>query len=184
MLLLKLYLAFLKIGTFGFGGGYAMLPLIQKEIVNHNGWLSQADFIDIIGISQMTPGPIAINSATFVGYRTAGVLGSIVATLGVVTTSFILISFANYFFNKFKNSKVLANALKGMRPALVGLIISVFLSLSLESYRDLNSIIIAVIIGFLLYKTKIHPIIIIVIAALLGILFYGIVPMVIPYLNT
>ncbi|MEW8994014.1 chromate transporter [Clostridium sp.] len=176
MILLKLYLAFLKIGTFGFGGGYAMLPLIQKEIVDKNAWLSQTDFMDIIGISQMTPGPIAINAATFVGYKTGGFLGSILATLGVVTTSFILISFANYFFNKFKNSKILANALKGMRPALIGLIISVFITLSFESYRDLNSLIIATIIGFLLYKTKIHPILIIVIAAFLGILFYGMIP--------
>lgn len=175
-LLLKLYLAFLKIGTFGFGGGYAMLPLIQKEIVTNNNWLSQSDFMDIIGISQMTPGPIAINSATFVGFRASGFWGSVVATLGVVTTSFILVSLANYFFNKFKNSKVLDNALKGMRPALVGLIISVFLTMSFDSYRDFNSIIIAVIIGFLLYKTKIHPILIIVIAAILGIVFYGIVP--------
>ncbi len=176
MILLKLYLAFLKIGTFGFGGGYAMLPLIQKEIVDKNAWLSQTDFIDIIGISQMTPGPIAINSATFVGYKTGGFLGSILATLGVVTTSFILISFANYFFNKFKDSRVLANALKGMRPALIGLIISVFITLSFESYRDLNSLLIAAIIGFLLYKTKIHPILIIIIAAILGILFYGLIP--------
>ncbi len=176
MLLLKLYLAFLKIGTFGFGGGYAMLPLIQREIVDNNAWLSQTDFMDIIGISQMTPGPIAINAATFVGYRTGGILGSVLSTLGVVTTSFILISFANYFFNKFKNSKILANALKGMRPALIGLIISVFITLSYESYRDLYSLIIAAIIGFLLYKTKIHPILIIVIAGFLGILFYGMIP--------
>ncbi len=175
-ILLKLYLAFLKIGTFGFGGGYAMLPLIQKEIVTNNGWLSQSDFMDIIGISQMTPGPIAVNSATFVGFRVSGFWGSVVATLGVVTTSFILVSLANYFFNKFKNSKVLDNALKGMRPALIGLIISVFLTMSFESYRDLNSIIIAAIIGFLLYKTKLHPILIIVIAALLGIALYGILP--------
>jgi len=176
MLLLKLYLAFLKIGTFGFGGGYAMLPLIQKEIVDNNAWLSQTDFMDIIGISQMTPGPIAINAATFVGYKTGGILGSVLSTLGVVTTSFILISFANYFFKKFKNSKILAHALKGMRPALIGLIISVFITLSYESYRDLNSLIIAAIVGFLLYKTKIHPILIIVIAAFLGILFYGMIP--------
>lgn len=177
-LLLNLYLVFLKIGTFGFGGGYAMLPLIQKEIVTNNGWLSPSEFVDIIGISQMTPGPIAINSATFVGFRASGFLGSLVATLGVVTTSFILISLANYFFSKFKNSKVLENALKGMRPALVGLIISVFLTMSYDSYKDFNSIIIAAIIGFLLYKTKLHPILIIIIAALLGIVFYGILPII------
>lgn len=168
MILLKLYLAFLKIGTFGFGGGYAMLPLIQKEVVEKNNWLSISEFMDIIGISQMTPGPIAINSATFVGYRAGGFLGSVVSTLGVVTTSFILISIANYFFNKFKNSSILTNALKGMRPALIGLIISVFLTLSFESYRDLGSIIIGGIILVLSYKTKLHPILIIVIAGILG----------------
>lgn len=173
-LLLKLYLAFLKIGTFGFGGGYAMLPLIQKEIVTKNGWINQSDFIDIIGISQMTPGPVAINSATFVGFRTSGFWGSVVATLGVVTTSFILVSLGNYFFIKFKNSKILSNALKGMRPALIGLIVSVFLTMSFQSYRDFNSIIIGIIIGFLLYKTKLHPILIIVIAAVLGIILYSI----------
>ncbi len=179
MILLKLYLVFLKIGTFGFGGGYAMLPLIEKEIVDTYRWLSPGDFIDIIGISQMTPGPIAINSATFVGYRTAGVLGSIVATLGVVTTSFILVSIANYFFNKFKNSPLLSNALKGMRPALIGLIISVFLSLGFEAYKDLSSIFIACIIGFLLYKTKFHPILVIAISGILGIIFYGFFPYII-----
>lgn len=170
MVLLKLYLAFLKIGTFGFGGGYAMLPLIQKEVVESNHWLSISEFMDIIGISQMTPGPIAINSATFVGYRAGGFLGSLVATLGVVTTSFILITIANYFFNKFKNSSILTNALKGMRPALIGLIVSVFLTLSFESYRDFGSILIGVIILLLSYKTKLHPIVIIVISGILGIL--------------
>lgn len=175
-ILLKLYLAFLKVGTFGFGGGYAMLPLIEKEIVDNNHWISSTEFIDIIGISQMTPGPIAINSATFVGYRVAGVAGSIVATLGVVTTSFILVSLAYIFFNKFKESKILSSALSGMRPALIGLIVSVFLSLGYESYKDVTSIIIALIIGLLLYKTKIHPILIIVISGILGIAFYGFLP--------
>lgn len=169
MILLKLYLAFLKIGTFGFGGGYAMLPLIQKEVVESNHWLTISEFMDIIGISQMTPGPIAINSATFVGFRAGGFLGSVVATLGVVTTSFILISIANYFFTKFKNSLILTNALKGMRPALIGLIVSVFLTLSFESYKDFGSILIGGIILLLSYKTKLHPIVIIIISGILGI---------------
>jgi len=177
--LFKLYWAFLKVGTFGFGGGYAMLPLIQKEIVENNHWLTSGEFIDIIRISQMTPGPIAINSATFVGFKVGGVLGSVVATLGVVTTSFILVSLAYIFFNKFKESKVLSSALTGMRPALIGLILSVFLSLGFQSYKDINSIIIALIIGGLLYKTKIHPILIIVIAGALGTVFYGLIPMVV-----
>ena len=80
-LLVRLFIAFLKIGTFSFGGGYAMLPLIQKEIVESNTWISMSEFTDIIGISQMTPGPVAINSATFVGYKVGGIIGSIIATL-------------------------------------------------------------------------------------------------------
>lgn len=176
-ILFKLYLAFLKIGTFGFGGGYAMLSLIEKEIVTNNSWISYTEFIDIIGISQMTPGPVAINSATFVGYRVYGILGSIVATLGVITTSFILVTLAYFFFQKFKESDLLTSALLGMRPALIGLIISVFLSLGRTSYIDLKSIIIAFIIGLMLIKTKIHPILIIVISGILGIVFYGILPL-------
>lgn len=175
-ILLKLYLAFLKIGTFGFGGGYAMLSLIEKEIVTNNSWISYTEFIDIIGISQMTPGPVAINSATFVGYRVSGVLGSIVATLGVITTPFILVTLAYFFFEKFKESDLLTSALLGMRPALIGLIISVFLSLGRTSYIDFKSLIIAFIIGVMLIKTKIHPILIIVISGILGIAFYGILP--------
>ena len=101
-ILIKLFWAFLKIGTFSFGGGYAMLPFIQKEVVESNGWISMSEFTDIIGISQMTPGPVAINSATFVGYKIDGVLGSIFATLGVVTTSFILVTIISKILNIFE----------------------------------------------------------------------------------
>ena len=89
--LLTLFLTFLKIGAFTFGGGYAMIPLIQREIVENKKWLSDDDILEIIAISESTPGPIAINSATFVGYRTCGVLGSVAATLGVVLPSFVII---------------------------------------------------------------------------------------------
>ncbi|MBU5225797.1 chromate transporter [Clostridium senegalense] len=172
MVLLKLYLAFLKVGTFGFGGGYAILSLIENEVVNSNKWISATEFVDIIGISQMTPGPVAINCATFTGYKVSGVLGSIVATLGVVTTSFILVTLAYFFFTKFKESTLLNSALSGMKPALIGLIIGVFISLSKTAYVDFKSLIIGAIIGVMLFKTKIHPILIIVISAVLGIVFY------------
>ncbi|WP_251862491.1 chromate transporter [Clostridium sp. Marseille-Q2269] len=174
--LLKLFFSFFKIGMFSFGGGYAMLPLIEREIVNNKHWLSYKSFIDIIGISQMTPGPIAINSATFVGYTVAGVKGSIMATLGVVTFSFILVTLATHFIIKFKESKILKSALMGMRPVLIGLIIYAFLNLASESYVDLKSVIIGTITFMLLLSKKIHPIVIIVIAGLLGIVFYGIIP--------
>lgn len=171
-IIIKLFLSFLKIGTFSFGGGYAMLPFVEREIVTSNKWLSMPQFMDIIGISQMTPGPVAINSATFVGYKMQGVFGSIAATLGVVTTSFILVSIISHTLEKFKNSVIVKSALLGMRPVLIALIFSAFLGLAKESYLDFKSIVIAIIIGALLLSKKIHPILIIVIAAVLGVIFY------------
>lgn len=171
-ILIRLYLAFLKIGTFSFGGGYAMLPFIQREIVEKNNWISMSQFTDIIGISQMTPGPVAINSATFVGYKVSGVLGSVIATLGVITTSFILVPIINKLLNKFKESKVIKGALLGMRPVLIALIIYAFIDLAKEAYIDVKSIIITLIIGVILLSKKVHPILAIVIAAGLGLLFY------------
>ena len=154
-----------------------MLPLIQREIVNSNKWITFKEFIDIIGISQMTPGPIAINSATFVGFKVSGILGSISATLGVVSFSFILVSIANHYIIKFKESYIMKAALTGMRPALIGLIISVFLSLGKESYKDIKSVVIGIIILGLLLTGKLHPIIIILISGVLGIIFYGFIPL-------
>ena len=172
-LALKLFLAFLKIGTFSFGGGYAMLPFIQREIVQNNNWIDVNEFMDIIGISQMTPGPIAINSATFVGYKVLGVLGSIMATLGVVFTSVILISIISKMLEKFKESVVIKAALMGMRPVLIALIIKAFFDLAKESYLDLKSLIIAAIIGLVLLSKKVHPILVIVLAGVIGVLFYS-----------
>ncbi len=119
-----------------------MLPFIQREIVENNNWININEFMDIIGISQMTPGPVAINSATFVGYKLSGVLGSIMATIGVVITSFVLVSIISKTLDKFKESTVVKGALMGMRPVLIALIIKAFLDLAKESYLDLKSIII------------------------------------------
>lgn len=171
-ILIKLYFVFLKIGTFSFGGGYAMLPFMQREIVENNYWISMSQFSDIIGISQMTPGPVAINSATFVGYKVGGVSGSIVATLGVITTSFILVTIINKILDKFKESITVKAMLAGMRPILIALIIYAFIDLAKESYVDFKSIIITIIIGIILVSKKVHPILVIVIAAILGLIFY------------
>lgn len=171
-IIIKLFWVFLKIGTFSFGGGYAMLPFIQREVVENSKWITINQFMDIIGISQMTPGPVSINTATFVGFNLYGVPGSISATLGVITTSFILVSVVHKARDKFKESRLLKAALLGMRPALIALIISAFISLAKESYIDIKSIIITLIVGGLLISKKIHPIVIIVIAAILGVLFY------------
>ena len=169
---LELFLSIFKIGTFTFGGGYAMIPFMQSEIVENNCWISMSQFSDIIGISQMTPGPVAINSATFVGYKVGGVAGSVVATLGVITTSFILVTIINKILDKFKESITVKAILAGMRPILIALIIYAFIDLAKESYVDFKSIIITIIIGIILVSKKVHPILVIVIAAILGLIFY------------
>ena len=171
-ILVSLFLTFLKIGTFSFGGGYAMIPFMQREIIENHNWISNNVFMDIIGISQMTPGPVSINSATFIGFKVSGILGSVAATLGVVTTSFILVSIASKAMEKFKESKVLKGALLGMRPVLIALIIQAFVDLAKDAYVNIKSVIITLIIGALLLSKKVHPIVCIIIAGILGVVFY------------
>lgn len=171
-ILLKLYFSFLKIGMFGFGGGYAMLPFIESEVVSVNGWISKTQFLDVLGISQMTPGPVSINTATFVGYKLSGLIGGLIATLGVISFSFVAVILISKSMQKFKNNRYIEGALNGVKPVLIALVISAFVSLAKDSYHDYKSIIIGIIaIGMLLSK-KIHPIIVIIISAFLGILLY------------
>ena len=128
MIYLELFWSFVQVGLFCVGGGYAAMPLIQAQVIDVHGWLSMSEFIDIFTISQMTPGPIGINAATFVGMKVAGFLGAIVATLGFVTPSFILgIILAKLFF-KYGNIGVIKGILNGLRPAVVALICSAGMS--------------------------------------------------------
>lgn len=128
MIYLELFWSFVQVGLFCVGGGYASMPLIQAQVIDVHGWLSISEFIDIFTISQMTPGPIGINAATFVGMKVAGFLGAIVATLGFVTPSFILgIILAKLFF-KYGNIGVIKGILNGLRPAVVALICSADMS--------------------------------------------------------
>lgn len=131
MIFLKLFYTFFKIGLFGFGGGYGMLSLIQSETVTHNAWMTSAEFANIVAISQMTPGPIGINAATYCGYtavhnaamgETMAVLGSATATLALVLPSFILMILICRLFMKYMNSMVIQSIMSGLRPAVVGLI--------------------------------------------------------------
>ena len=122
-LLLTVFWVFFRIGAFTFGGGYAMIPLISEETVTKRKWISESDILDIIAIAESTPGPVAINSATFVGYRVAGFWGSFFATLGVVTPSFIIILIISYLLNEFKNLKAVQYAFNGIRAGVLALII-------------------------------------------------------------
>ena len=121
--LIKLFFAFFKIGLFTFGGGYAMIPLIQEEVTK-NGWLTAEEVIDIVGIAESTPGPIAVNLATFVGTSQMGFLGAFVATLGVILPSFIIILLIAIIFKKIMDNKYVKSILKGINPVIIGLILA------------------------------------------------------------
>ena len=133
MIYLKLFLSFLQIGVFSIGGGYAALPLIQNQVVDIHGWLSLPEFVDIISIAEMTPGPIAVNSATFVGIKIAGILGAIVATVGCILPSCIIVLTFAYLYQKYKSMRFMQGVLGGLRPAVVALIASAGLTILIMS---------------------------------------------------
>ena len=133
MIYLKLFFAFLQIGMFSFGGGYAALPLIRHQVVEANGWLQLSEFTDLITISQMTPGPIAINSATFVGTMVAGVPGAIVATLGCIVPSCMIVMTLAYLYYRFRGLSIIQGVLAGLRPAVIAMIASAGINLFLTA---------------------------------------------------
>ena len=177
--LLQLFLSYLKIGFFGFGGGYAMLSLIHSEVVVRNGWLTNGEFSDIVAISQMTPGPIAINSATYIGYEVAGFCGSVVATVAVCLPALTIMMLITRFFLRLRDNRYVQGVVMGMRPVVVGMIASAALLLIFPHSEDGRSFIDvwswAIFIGVLLASVKkVNPILLIVLSAVLGVLIYGI----------
>lgn len=129
MILLKLFWSFVQIGMFSIGGGMAAMPLIQGQVVDLHGWMTLTEFTDLITIAEMTPGPIAINSATFVGIRMAGITGALVATLGCILPSCIIVSLLAWLYFKYKRMSVIQGVLGGLRPAVVALIASAGVSI-------------------------------------------------------
>ncbi len=182
MIFVKLFIVFFKIGIFGFGGGYAMLSLIQDEVVTKNHWLTQQEFTDLVAISQMTPGPIGINSATYVGFTALhqqtssvymGVLGAAVTTFSICLPAFILISIISYFFLKFRQNRYFSSAIKGIKPLSISLIALAALSLTnKENFIDWFSIVLFIATIILSIKFKVHPILLLIIGAIVGIIYY------------
>lgn len=188
MIFLQLFNTFFKIGLFGFGGGYAMISMIQGEVVTRHEWLSSNEFTDIIAISQMTPGPIGINSATYVGYsavvnagysHAVGILGSTIATVSVVLPSFILMVLISKFFLKYQKHPIIASVFEGLRPGVVGLLAAAALVLmNRENFGTYNWQILTSIILFAgtfiaSYRYKVNPILLIVICGIIGYVTFG-----------
>lgn len=185
MIYLKLFIEFFKIGLFSVGGGLATLPFLQQLIYKY-GWVTSEELLNMIAISESTPGPIGINMATFLGYKTAGVFGGILATVGIVTPSLIIIIIIAHYFTKFSEKHIVKSSFYGIRPAVAGLIgaagfevakVSIFnLNRYMESKKflqlfDLKGILLFGLILFLINKYKKHPIIYIILATVVGVIF-------------
>lgn len=176
--LVQLFVSYLKIGFFGFGGGYAMLSLIHSEVVVHNEWLTNAEFSDIVAISQMTPGPIALNSATYIGYEVAGVWGSIVATTAVCIPALTVMMLITRFFLKLHNNLYVKGVVRGMKPVVIGMIAAAALLLIFPKSDEGRSFIDGwswAIFALTLIGSarKVNPILLIILSGIAGILIYG-----------
>lgn len=193
MIFWQLFLTFFKIGMFGFGGGYGMLSLIQNYVVEEQAWISVSEFTDIVAVSQMTPGPIGINSATYVGFTSVvnagystgwGVLGSILASFSVMLPSFILMLLISIFFMKYKEHKGVQKVLAWLRPIVVGLLLSaVILLLNEENFGEfrIDNLQLWVSIGLFLtafvatWKFRVNPILMILLCGIFGGVFYSVI---------
>lgn len=172
---MAIFAAFFKIGLFGFGGGYAMLPLITHEIVDApHQWLSMAEFTDIVAISQMTPGPVAINCATYVGYKVCGnFFGALLATTGVCLPPLMIMLLISRFYLSFRNNRYMEMAFCGLKPAIIGMIAAAaFLMMNRHNFIDQTSILIFVV-SFIATFKKLDSILLILISGLAGWLIYG-----------
>ncbi len=168
---LEIFTSFAKIGAFTFGGGYAMIPLIQKEVVYKRGWLTNDEFMDYLAISQSAPGILAINISIFVGEKLKGFKGSVVASLGTALPSFVIILLVALFFQSYKENETVVKIFKGIRPAVVALIAVPFLTLSKSASLNRYTAIIPVITIILIAFLGVSPIWLILSGAMLG-LFY------------
>lgn len=187
MIYLELLWSFFQIGLFSIGGGYAAMPLIQHQVVDVHPWLTMTQFADIMTIAEMTPGPIAINSATFVGIQVAGIPGAIIATVGCVLPSCVIVMTLAYIYYRFRGLKMVQGVLSGLRLAVVAMIASAGISLVIMSFygerilpadlSGINMISVSIfIVGFLiLRKWKANPIYVMMGAGVAGILLYSIV---------
>lgn len=168
---LKMFISFLKIGAFTFGGGYAMIPIIEKEVVDKNKWVSKDEFMDMLVVAQSLPGAMSVNTSIFIGYKIGGVLGAIMALLGVALPSFLIILLVATVFMQFRSNYYVNLAFKGISAAVPVLVLTGVVSLAKGVDKNKRNIIIFIISLVALIIFKVNPIIVIIIAAIFGAVF-------------
>lgn len=174
MIYISLFMSFFKIGAFTIGGGYAMLPLIQKEVVERKKWIDKEEFLDMLAVAQSAPGPIAINTAVFTGYKIGGVPGAIFTTLGSALPSFVIILLVATIFVNIKDNPIVERVFKGIRPAVVALIAVPVLGMGKDAKVNINNVIIPIGVAIAVAFLKISPIYVIILTAIGGISYYKI----------
>jgi len=183
LLLLQIVLTFAKIGVLSFGGGYASIGLIEREVVTNNGWMSYSEFADIIAIDELTPGPVAINAATFVGTKMAGIPGAIAATIGAVLPSCIIVLILVKLYYKYRNLIYVDGTLKGLRSMIVALIASTTITMIINSFFsspvisfktiDYVAASLFIVSFFILRKYKINPLLVMIGSGIIGLIIYS-----------
>ena len=169
--ILTLFLTFFKIGAFTFGGGYAMIPMIQREVVDKKKWLSADDILDVVAIAETTPGPIAINVATFVGYKTAGFWGALAATFGVVIPSFVIITVIAMVFGRFKDNRIVQNAFWGIHIGVLALIVKALINMIKQCPKNIVGGVIALGAFICVAFFDVNVLIVIVVSAVVGLVY-------------
>lgn len=171
-MLIDLFFTFFKIGAFTFGGGYAMLPIIQKEIVENKGLISEEEFMDAIALAQASPGPVAVNTSVYVGYRIMGFKGALSATLGAVLPSFIIILLVAAYFIKFRDNAIVERVFLGIRPAIVALILAAVYKMWLNTKRTYLKLFVAIATAFIIIFLGISPIWIVIASAIVSVIYH------------
>jgi len=167
--LLQLFLSFLKIGSFSFGGAYSLIPLIEREVVTNNQWLSQEEFLKVLGVVEVFPGAISIKYATYTGYKTAGVAGIIAANLGNMFVPLTIMLLIFYFYSAFEKNKLVVKAFDGIKLAVIGMILGIMFQYFMNWVTDFKGVLFVAVGLLLVLVLKLHPAYIVIIAGILGI---------------
>ena len=168
--LLNLFFAFLKVGSFSFGGAYSLIPLIETEVVKNHQWLSHDEFLKVLGMVEIFPGAISIKFATFTGYKTAGILGAIAANLGNLLTPAILILLSTYIYSLYEKHELVTKAFNGIKYAVIGMIAAIMYQYAVKNGGDWQQFVLLAIGASLIIFFKLHPAYVVMIAAIIGII--------------